>query len=274
MAIQLRIRRAQNDETWLGRVFPVQENHKTQATLQRLVPHDGGIQVQMRLIFACAEVLEMAQVLEVDLPSIFAPCPTALRVQSGVEKHAVGVAPQFGDGVQIEVNDFITIFLLRIVAIYTMIGEARRQAMPMRTQLLPIEVDPGFFRLGLCGVLSRRRLRNGKRESASACDIDHRERGHLQAPFGTARTAVEEVPETERLLATLREEGRVMRGDQFRARVKRRPQYALMKVRPVKRLPKLPCEGAFRVVAVATEGAEVDATAQHKDRDKQRGKEL
>src|SRR5262245_65761425 len=113
MAIQIRISRAQNDEPWLGRVFPVQEHHKTQATLQRLVPHDGGIQVQMRLIFACAEVLETAQVLEVDLPSIFAPCPAALRVQSGVEKQAVGVAPQFGDGVQIEANDFINEFQLR-----------------------------------------------------------------------------------------------------------------------------------------------------------------
>src|SRR4029434_10111823 len=100
--------------------------------------------------------------------------------------------------------------LLRIVAIYAMIGDARRQAMPMRTQLLPIEVDPGFFRLSLCGVLARRRLRNGERESAPAGDIHHRERGNLQPTFGTTCAAVEEVPETERLLATLREEGRVM----------------------------------------------------------------
>ena len=57
----VRISRAQNDEPWLGRVFPVEEDHETQATLQRLVPHDGGIQVQMRLIFSCAEVLETAQ---------------------------------------------------------------------------------------------------------------------------------------------------------------------------------------------------------------------
>ena len=48
-----------------------------------------------------------------------------------------------------------------------------------------------------------------------------------------------------------------------------------MKVGPVgKWLPKLPCDGAFRVVAVATQVAEVDATAQHKDCDKQRRKEL
>ena len=65
-----------------------------------------------------------------------------------------------------------------------------------------------------------------------------------------------------------------MRRDQFRARVERRHQHALMKVGPVKRLPKLPCDGAFRVVAVATQVAEVDATAQHKDRDEQRGQEL
>jgi hypothetical protein len=54
------------------------------------------------------------QGLEVDLPSIFAPCPTSLRVRTGVEKHAVGVAPQFGNGVQIEADDFINVFLLRI----------------------------------------------------------------------------------------------------------------------------------------------------------------
>src|SRR5678815_5824910 len=111
MAVQLRISRAQNNETRLGWVFPVQEHHQAQAPLQRLVPHDGGIQVQMRLIFSCAEVLETAQVLEVDLPSIFAPCPTALRVRSRVEKAAVSVAPQFGDRMQIEADDFINCLL-------------------------------------------------------------------------------------------------------------------------------------------------------------------
>src|SRR5215813_7148013 len=171
-------------------------------------------------------------------------------------------------------DDGINIFLLRIVAIYTMIGDARWQAMPMRTQLLRVEVDPGFFRLRLCGVLSRRRLRSGERESAPAGDIDHGERGNLQAPFGATRTAVEEVPEPERLLTTLREEGRVMRRDQFRARVERRHQHTLVKVGPVKWFPELPCDRAFRVVAVATQVAEVDTTAQHKDRDEQRGQEL
>jgi hypothetical protein len=47
-----------------------------------------------------------------------------------------------------------------------------------------------------------------------------------------------------------------------------------MKVWPVKRLPKLPCNGTFRVVAIATQVAKVNATAQHQDRDKQRGQEL
>ena len=47
-----------------------------------------------------------------------------------------------------------------------------------------------------------------------------------------------------------------------------------MKGRPVKRLPELPRDGAFIIVAVATQVAEVDATASHQDRDEQRGKEL
>jgi hypothetical protein len=133
----------------------------------------------MRLICSCAEILETAQVLEVDLPRIFAPCPTALRVWSSVEKHAVGIAPQFGDRMQIEANNCINIFLLRIVAIYAMIGDTRRQAMPMRTQLLRVEVDPRVFRLGLCGVLSWWCLPGGERKSTPACDIDHGKRGNL-----------------------------------------------------------------------------------------------
>ena len=178
MPIQIRISRAQYDETRLGRVFPIEEDDNTQATLKRLVPHHGGIQMHMRLIFSCAEIFKTAQVLEVDLPVIFAPCPTALRVRAGVEKHAVSVAPQFGDGMQIEADDFINIFLLRIVAVHTMILDTRRQAMPMRTQLLLVEVDPGFFQLSLRGILSRRRLRTGESKSAPACDIHHRECGN------------------------------------------------------------------------------------------------
>jgi hypothetical protein len=116
--VQLRVSRTQYDETRLGRVFLVEEDHDTQATLQRLVPHHGGIQVQMRFIFPGAEVLETAPGLEVDLPVILAPCPTSLRVRTGGEQHAVGVAPQFGDRVQIEADDCIKIFLLRIDLLY------------------------------------------------------------------------------------------------------------------------------------------------------------
>src|SRR5262245_16992525 len=82
------------------------------------------------------------------------------------------------------------------------------------------------------------------------------------------------MPESERLLATLRDEGRVMSGDQFRARVQRRHQHTLMQVWPVKRRSNLPCDGTFRVVAVATQVVAVDATAQHTNRDAQPGKEL
>src|SRR5215470_4241591 len=205
--------------------------------------------------------VEPAQVLPIDFTVILASRPFALGVRTGIEKQAVGVAPQFGDGVQIEADDFITIFLLRIVAVYTVIFDARRQAMPMRMQLLLIEVDPGLFLRSLRGLLARRRLRDGQGKSAPACDIHHRERGYLQPAFGTTRTAVEEVPEPERLLATLGEKGRVMRRDQFRTRVECRHQHTLMKVWPVKRRPKLPCDSAFRVVAVATQVTEVDATA-------------
>ena len=163
LTIQIRISRAQNNETRLGGVFPVQEHYKTQATLQRLVPHDGGIQVQMRRIVSCAEVLATAQVLEGDLSVILPPCPTVLWGRTGIKKHAVGVAPQCGDGVQIEADDCLPILLLRIVAVHPVIGNARRQALPMRTQWLCGEVDPGFFPLGRRGVLSRRRLRDGQR---------------------------------------------------------------------------------------------------------------
>src|SRR5215475_7204237 len=105
--------------------------------------------------------------------------------------------------------------------------------MPMRRQLLLIEVHTCLFLRRLRGLLARRRLRDGQGKSAPACDIHHRERGHLQPAFGTTRTAVEEVPETERLLATLWDEGGVMRRDQFRVRVECHQQRALLKVWPV-----------------------------------------
>ena len=274
MTIQLRIRRAQNDEPWLGRVFPVQEHHNAHATLQRLVPHHGSLQMEMRFLRPHSEVLETAQGLEADFPVILPPCPTSPRVRTGGEKHAVGITPQFGDRMPIEADDFITLLLLRIIAVHPMLWDTRGPAMSMRTQLLRGEVDPRVFRLRLCGVLSRRRLRDGERQSAPACDIDHRERGKLQAAFGAAGTAVAAVPETARLLATRRDAGRVMRRDQCRARVERRPQHALMQIWPVKGLPNLPCNGAVSVAAVATQVTDVDATTQPKERDAHRRKKL
>ena len=242
--------------------------------MQRLVPHYGGIQVQMRFIFPGTEVLETAHGLEVDLTVILAPCPASLWVRTGLEKPAVGVAPQLGDRVQLEADDFIHILFLRLGAVHAMIGDAWRQAMPMLAQLLRVEIDPGLFRLSRRGLLSRRRLRNGQRESAPACGIHHGKRRNLQPAFGPLSTAVDKGPETERLLATLRDEGRVMSRNQFRARVERRHQHALMKVRPVKWFPELPCDRAFRLVAIATQVAEVDAAVQHENREEQRGKEL
>jgi hypothetical protein len=53
--------------------------------------------------------------------------------------------------------------------------------------LLRVAVAPRGFRLGLRGVLSRRRLRDGERQSAPACDIDYGERGTRQAAVGTMR---------------------------------------------------------------------------------------
>ena len=261
MTIQIRISRAQHDEPRLGRGLPGQAHHQTQATLQGLVPHDCGLQGQMRLLLSGAALLETAPVWAVALPRIVAPCPTALRVRTGGEQHAVGVAPPLGTRMPSEPDDFSTIFLLRIVALHAMSGAPRRHAMSRRTQWLRVAGAPGFCRLGLRGLFSRRRRGDGKRKSAPACDIAYSEPGNLQAPFGTARPAVEEVPATARRLATLREEGRVRRGDQCRAWGKRRPQHALRPVGPVQRLPKLPRAGAFRVGAVATQVAEVDATA-------------
>jgi hypothetical protein len=274
MTIQLWSSRAQNDETPLGRVFPVEEDHQAQATLKCFVPHHGSIQMPMWFFCPGSEVLERAQGLDVNRSIICAPGPTALRVWTGGETPAVGLVPACSDGVPIEADHFIQVLLLRLPAIHAMRGDARRQALPMRTPWLRGEVAPGVFRLGLRGLLSRRRLRDGERESAPACDLYHGERGHLQPAFGTTRTAVEEGPTTARLLATLRDEGRVMRRDHCRAWVEHRHQHALMKGWPVKRLPKLSCNGAFSVGAVATQVAEVDATTPHKNRDNPRGQEL
>ena len=153
-AVKIGIGRSKNDEAWLGWVFPVEEDHHAQATLKRLVPHHGGIQMQMRFIVHGSKLLETVQGLELDLAVICAPGPASLRVRTSIEKPTVRIAPQFGDRVQLKADDFIKIFLLRIVAVHAMIDNVRWQAMPMRAQLLRVEVDPALFRLGLRGLLA------------------------------------------------------------------------------------------------------------------------
>ncbi len=211
MTMPVRIRRAQNDATRRGRGCPVEKDDKAHATLQCLGPPPGSIQRPRRGLCPRAEGLATAQDVAVALPILCAPCPTSLRVRTGGEQPAGGLAPQCGARVPSEADAFITRLRLRLVALHTMRGDARRQARSMRTPLRFGEVDPRVFRRGRRCVRSRRRLRDGERQSAPVCDIDHSERGKLHAACGTRRPAGEAVPETERLLATLRDAGRVMR---------------------------------------------------------------
>jgi hypothetical protein len=102
-----------------------------------------------------------------------------------------------------------------------MIGDLRRQAVTLLTQLLPVKINPGFF-LGLLRarlVLAWGCLCHRECEGAAACHIHDCQRGDFQAAFGTGGTAVEEVTQPESLLATLRDEGSILRRDHFRARV-------------------------------------------------------
>ena len=72
-----------------------------------------------------------------------------------------------------------------------------------------------------------------------------------------------------KVLATLRDEGRVVRRDRFRS-TGPAPSSARADERLAsqKRLPKLPSIGTFRVVAVVTQVAKIDAATQHKDCDR------
>ena len=98
-----------------------------------------------------------------------------------------------------------------------MIGDLRRQAVTLLTQLLPVKIHSGLF-LGLrrdrlvsaWGCLGHREC-----EGAAACHIHDGQRGDFQAAFGTGGTAVEEVPQPKSLLATLRDEGSILRRDHF-----------------------------------------------------------
>ena len=174
-------------------------------------------------------------------------------MRTGREKATVGVAPQLGNRVQVETNSFIQVFLLGKVPVHAMIGDLRRQAVPLLTQLLPIKIHSGLF-LGLRRdrlVITWGCLGHREGEGTAACHIHDGQRGDFQAAFGTGGTAVEEVTQPERLLATLRDEGRILRRDHCRVRVEGDRDDPLMEVRPVKAAPELPCNRALTIVAVA-----------------------
>src|SRR5215211_5850721 len=124
--------RSKDADAWRGWGLPVEDDHKAQATLKRLVPHHGGIQRQRRFIVHGAKIRATAHGLEVDLAVIFAPCPTALRVQTRGEKPPVRVAPQLRNRVPLKADDLIKICLLRRVAVHAMRAKARWQALPRR----------------------------------------------------------------------------------------------------------------------------------------------
>ena len=113
-------------------------------------------------------------------------------------------------------------------------------------------------------ALSRWRLRDGQRESAPACDIDYSERVNLQSPARLAQP-LKKCPSPNVCLPLFGRKDASC-AEISSERVECRQQHALVKVGLVKRFPELLGDGAFRVVAVATQVA-VDATAQHKDRD-------
>src|SRR5437588_5037124 len=146
-----------------------------------------------------AQIFKPAEVREVDLAIVLALPPTALRVRAGIKEPTVGIAPQLGDGMQFEVNDFINIFLLRKIAVHGVIFDALGQALTLRAQLLLVEINPGFFLLRLRAALAWRGLCDGEGESTTACDSYHREGRNLQSALGAPSAAVEEVTETESL---------------------------------------------------------------------------
>ena len=94
-------------------LFPIDKHHHAQLALEGDMPDQGGIELDMVSLLQGAEVLTAAQVLKGDLAVVFAPAPATLRIRSGIEKHTVGVAPQFRDGMQIERHHLIDVLLLR-----------------------------------------------------------------------------------------------------------------------------------------------------------------
>ena len=86
---------------------------------------------------------------------------------AAIQEPTVSIAPQLGDRMQLEGDDLIEIFLLRKVAVHAVITNTLRQAMPLRAQLLLVEVDAGLFLIPPCCslVLAWRGLGDGEGES-------------------------------------------------------------------------------------------------------------
>jgi len=275
-AVQGQSRGGQHDVAWLGWGFPVDHDHEAQLAFERDMPDDGRRQRQMVRLRQGTEGLKAAAVVNIDFAIILTPRPTARGVRAGVEQSTVSVAPQLGHGVQVETDSCIKVLLLGTVPVHTMRGDLRRQAMTLLTQLLPGKINAGLF-LGLRRahlVIAWGCLCHRAGEGAAACHLHDSQRGDFQATFGTGGTAIEEVPQPERLLATLRDKGSILRRDDFRARVEGDRDDPLMEVRPVKAAPELPCNRALTIVAVAAQIAKVDATSQGQNGSEQSFQEL
>jgi hypothetical protein len=147
-AVQGQLCGGQPDGARLGWGLPVDNDHEAQRALKRDMPDDGRIQMQMVRLRQGAEGLKTVEVLKMDFPIILTPRPAALWVRAGGEKPTVGVASQLGNRVQVETDRFIKVLLLGKVPVHAMLGDLRRQAVPLRTQLLPIKIHSGLF-LGL-----------------------------------------------------------------------------------------------------------------------------
>jgi hypothetical protein len=207
---------------------------------------------------------------------ILTPRPAALWVRAGGENPTVGGAPPLRHRVQVETDSFLKVVLLGQVTVHAMIGDRRRQAVTRLTPWLPGTIHAGLFR---CRprhrlVIAWGGLGHRVWEGAPACPLHDCPRGDCQAAFGTGGTAVEEVTQPARLLATLGEEGSILRRDDFRARVAGYRDDPLMDVRPVNAAPELPRHRALTIVARAAQMANVDAASPCEDGSEQRFKEL
>ena len=179
------------------------------------MPNKGRVELDIGSPLQRAEILKPAQVVKVDLAVVLALGPAALGVRASIQEQAVGVAPQRRDRVQLEGNDFVNIFLLRKVTVDAVIGDTLGETMPLLPQLLLVEINPGLFRrwVACCLVSARQGLGDSEGQSAPTGHLHHRQGRNLQPPFGPTGTAVEKVPQPERLFAALRNKRGIRRRD-------------------------------------------------------------